>query len=148
VVRQAFGVYGFWWPGRYLGFRVVGHVARQALPDHAHLPTLRAIRKDIPVVASPAAAEVARDMGFEDVTSLDHGESTDIAGGKLTITGTAGAICGRVYLAFAAAGRRSFDSCSGRSGDHGWTDTLPGGQSPANVSRCSAHTDCAIFNQL
>ena len=42
----------------------------QGWDDHAHRPTLRAIRKDIPVVASPSAAEVARRLGFERVVAL------------------------------------------------------------------------------
>ena len=39
----------------------------QGWDDHAHRPALRALRKDVPVVASPAAASVARRLGFRDV---------------------------------------------------------------------------------
>jgi hypothetical protein len=42
----------------------------QGWEDHAHKPTLRALPKDIPVVGSPAAAEVARELGFTNVTGL------------------------------------------------------------------------------
>jgi len=47
----------------------------QGLEDHAHKPTLKTLDKTIPVVASPNAAEVAQELGFENVTSLPHGES-------------------------------------------------------------------------
>lgn len=47
----------------------------QGLADHAHPPTLKMLDKQIPLVGSPNAAQVARDLGFETVTSLDHGET-------------------------------------------------------------------------
>lgn len=47
----------------------------QGLPDHAHPPTLEALDHDIPVVASPNAAKLVREMGYSQVTSLDHGET-------------------------------------------------------------------------
>ena len=46
----------------------------QGLEDHAHPPTLKALAKNIPVVASPNGAKVARDLGYETVTTLEHGE--------------------------------------------------------------------------
>lgn len=67
----------------------------QGWEDHAHRPTLRAMPKDIPVVASPAAADVARDLGFEDVTALR-------AGARKTIAGTSGGV-GAVVRATAGA---------------------------------------------
>ena len=45
----------------------------QGWEDHAHVPTLKALLKtipDVPVVGSPAAADVARGLGFANVTSL------------------------------------------------------------------------------
>ena len=47
----------------------------QGLEDHAHKPTLQTLDKTIPVIASPNAAKVATEMGFETVKSLSHGES-------------------------------------------------------------------------
>ncbi|WP_427158047.1 MBL fold metallo-hydrolase [Aliinostoc sp. HNIBRCY26] len=47
----------------------------QGLEDHAHPPTLKQLDKQIPVVASPNAAKVVRELGYTNVTSLAHGES-------------------------------------------------------------------------
>lgn len=65
-----------------------------SLPDHCHKPTLEALPKTIPVVASPSAAAVARELGFQHVTMLDHGRSTNACDGKLRVTATAGALVG------------------------------------------------------
>lgn len=46
----------------------------QGLEDHAHPPTLKALDKNIPVVASPNGAKVVRELGYTSVTVLDHGE--------------------------------------------------------------------------
>lgn len=62
----------------------------QALPDHAHGPTLEVLPKEKPVVCSPAAARVAADMGFKNIYELDHGKSMDFADGRLNIKATAG----------------------------------------------------------
>jgi len=40
----------------------------QGLDDHAHRPTLKQLSKTTPVVASPSAATVCRELGFQDVT--------------------------------------------------------------------------------
>ena len=47
----------------------------QGLEDHAHPPTLKELDKNIPVLASPKAAKVAKELGYKDVNSLEHGES-------------------------------------------------------------------------
>ena len=47
----------------------------QGLEDHAHPPTLAALDHGIPVVGSPAAAKVATDLGYSQVTALTHGET-------------------------------------------------------------------------
>ncbi len=47
----------------------------QGLPDHAHPPTLEALDHTIPVVASPSAAKLVREMGYTQVTALGHGET-------------------------------------------------------------------------
>lgn len=65
-----------------------------SLPDHSHIPTLQALPKDIPVVASPSAAAVARQLGFKTVTALDHGQSATLCDGRLTVQATAGALVG------------------------------------------------------
>lgn len=46
----------------------------QGLEDHAHPPTLKALERSIPVVASPHAAKVATELGYTQVTALAHGE--------------------------------------------------------------------------
>jgi L-ascorbate metabolism protein UlaG (beta-lactamase superfamily) len=46
----------------------------QGLEDHAHPPTLKQLDRQIPVVASPNAAKVAKNLGYDRVTSLAHGE--------------------------------------------------------------------------
>ena len=63
----------------------------QGLPDHAHVPTLRQLPKELPVVASPAAARIAADLGFKRVYELDHGQEMLLADGRLRIKATAGA---------------------------------------------------------
>lgn len=66
----------------------------QGLADHAHPPTLKQLDRSIPVVGSVAAAEVARTLGFTQVTALAPGQShhhTSNAATQLTITATAGA---------------------------------------------------------
>jgi L-ascorbate metabolism protein UlaG (beta-lactamase superfamily) len=47
----------------------------QGLPDHAHPPTLAALDRSIPVVASPSAAKIVKDLGYLHVTALAPGES-------------------------------------------------------------------------
>jgi L-ascorbate metabolism protein UlaG (beta-lactamase superfamily) len=45
----------------------------QGLPDHAHLPTLEKLDRNIPVVASPNGAKIVNDLGYQQVTALAHG---------------------------------------------------------------------------
>ncbi len=47
----------------------------QGLPDHAHVPTLDRLDRNIPVVASATAAKVVSDLGYQHVTTLAHGSS-------------------------------------------------------------------------
>jgi L-ascorbate metabolism protein UlaG (beta-lactamase superfamily) len=47
----------------------------QGLPDHAHVPTLDRLDRNIPVVASATAAKVVSDLGYQNVTTLAHGNS-------------------------------------------------------------------------
>ncbi|MDB9459959.1 MBL fold metallo-hydrolase [Dolichospermum circinale] len=47
----------------------------QGLEDHAHPPTLKQLDKSIPVVASPNAAKVVEKLGYQQIISLQHGQS-------------------------------------------------------------------------
>lgn len=47
----------------------------QGLEDHAHPPTLKELGKNIPVVGSPGAAKVAKELEYTQVTTLNHTES-------------------------------------------------------------------------
>jgi L-ascorbate metabolism protein UlaG (beta-lactamase superfamily) len=47
----------------------------QGLEDHAHPPTLKELKKDIPVVGSPNAAKVVKNLGFTTINTLEHQES-------------------------------------------------------------------------
>lgn len=47
----------------------------QGLEDHAHPPTLKKLDKNIPVVASPNAAKVVRELGYKNITTLEHESS-------------------------------------------------------------------------
>ncbi|MEE3716042.1 MBL fold metallo-hydrolase [Tumidithrix elongata RA019] len=47
----------------------------QGLEDHAHIPTLKRLDRQIPVVASPNAAKVVKELGYTQVTTLAHGET-------------------------------------------------------------------------
>ncbi|RAM49673.1 MAG: MBL fold metallo-hydrolase [Hapalosiphonaceae cyanobacterium JJU2] len=47
----------------------------QGLEDHAHIPTLKQLDYNIPVVASPNAAKVVQQLGYTQITVLAHGET-------------------------------------------------------------------------
>ena len=47
----------------------------QGQPDHAHPPTLEKINKSIPVIASQAASNVVRKIGFTEINTLKPGEA-------------------------------------------------------------------------
>ena len=55
----------------------------QGLEDHAHPPTLKQLDKNIPVVASPNAAKIVRELGYRDITVLEHQEIHQIEGVKI-----------------------------------------------------------------
>lgn len=61
----------------------------QGLPDHCHPATLALLDPALAVVGSAAAATKARQLGFQEVTSLSPGER--LHHGELTITASAGA---------------------------------------------------------
>jgi L-ascorbate metabolism protein UlaG (beta-lactamase superfamily) len=50
-------------------------VLSQGLEDHAHPPTLKQLDRAIPVVGSPNAAKVVQELGYTEVTALNHGET-------------------------------------------------------------------------
>ncbi|EHJ11846.1 hypothetical protein CWATWH0003_3429 [Crocosphaera watsonii WH 0003] len=50
-------------------------VLSQGLDDHAHIPTLKELDHNIPVVASPNAAKVVEELGYTDIHTLSHGET-------------------------------------------------------------------------
>ncbi|MDX1976438.1 MAG: MBL fold metallo-hydrolase [Pseudanabaenaceae cyanobacterium bins.68] len=64
----------------------------QGLADHAHLPTLKFLQRDIPVIGSAGAAQVARDLGYHQVTALQPGVSHSFRG--IQITATQGSLTG------------------------------------------------------
>lgn len=73
----------------------------QGWEDHAHRPTLRLLPKDVPVVGSPAAAEVAKSLGFTRVTGLRANASIEVSSKsptseseKLTVVVAEGAAVG------------------------------------------------------
>lgn len=68
----------------------------QGLEDHAHPATLQMLDRQIPVIASPNAAKVAKQLGYQQVTSLAHGESTAI--GDLTIQAVPGSPIGPLLV--------------------------------------------------
>ena len=61
----------------------------QGLADHAHPATLEMLPPSLPVIGSTAAAQVVKRLGFNNVTSLKPGESSEHQG--LQVRATAGA---------------------------------------------------------
>jgi L-ascorbate metabolism protein UlaG (beta-lactamase superfamily) len=51
----------------------------QGLPDHAHPPTLEVLDRSIPVVASPSAAKVVQNLGYQQVKAIAPGDSYQFA---------------------------------------------------------------------
>eukprot|EP01025_Chloroclados_australasicus_P017698 TRINITY_DN19034_c0_g2_i1.p1 TRINITY_DN19034_c0_g2~~TRINITY_DN19034_c0_g2_i1.p1 ORF type:complete len:347 (+),score=33.47 TRINITY_DN19034_c0_g2_i1:127-1041(+) len=66
----------------------------QDLDDHTHQPTLKAMPKHIPVISGPGAAAIAKDLGYTNVTAMQHGEQLNVCDGKMTITASKGALVG------------------------------------------------------
>jgi L-ascorbate metabolism protein UlaG (beta-lactamase superfamily) len=65
----------------------------QGLEDHAHPPTLKQLDRNIPVVASPNAAQVVKELGYVTITSLEHGENFCLDG-KVEIAAVPGSPIG------------------------------------------------------
>jgi L-ascorbate metabolism protein UlaG (beta-lactamase superfamily) len=49
-------------------------ILSQGLEDHAHPPTLKQLDKNIPVIASPNAAKVVQQLGYQEIITLEHGQ--------------------------------------------------------------------------
>ncbi|PSB33666.1 MBL fold metallo-hydrolase [Stenomitos frigidus] len=62
----------------------------QGVDDHCHKPTLERLDHTIPVVASPTAAKTVRQLGYQQVTAIAHGEVFSLSD-ALTITAIPGA---------------------------------------------------------
>lgn len=65
----------------------------QGLEDHAHPATLKELDHNIAVVASPNATKVCQELGYQDITTLNHGES-HIIDGKIEIKAVKGSPVG------------------------------------------------------
>lgn len=65
----------------------------QGLPDHSHIPTLKTLNRDLPVVGSPGAAQVVQRLGYSQVTALNHGQTYPL-GEDLEITAVPGSLVG------------------------------------------------------
>lgn len=50
----------------------------QGLDDHCHKPTLEQLDRTVPVVASPTAANVVKELGYESVTALSAWQEVEI----------------------------------------------------------------------
>ena len=61
----------------------------QGLADHTHPPSLELLPKKTPVIGSPSASKVARNLGFENVCQIKPGENQQIE--DLLIQATVGA---------------------------------------------------------
>jgi L-ascorbate metabolism protein UlaG (beta-lactamase superfamily) len=68
----------------------------QGLEDHAHPETLQQLDRSLPVVASPNAAKVVTEMGYGNVTALEHGKTTTV--GNLTIRAVPGSPVGPLLI--------------------------------------------------
>ncbi|MCS7293198.1 MAG: MBL fold metallo-hydrolase [Gloeomargarita sp. SKYBB_i_bin120] len=68
-------------------------VITQGLEDHCHPATLKRLDPTTPVIASPSAAKVVRELGYTQVTALAHGEQTTLAD-KLRVQALPGAPVG------------------------------------------------------
>ena len=62
----------------------------QGLDDHCHKPTLEQLDRSIPVIASPTAAQVVKQLGYQQVTALSPWQTQTFAN-ALEITAIPGA---------------------------------------------------------
>jgi L-ascorbate metabolism protein UlaG (beta-lactamase superfamily) len=129
--------------------------------DHADLPSLRKIGRDVPVLASPGSKRLLERCGFATVIELAAGESARI--GKVTVTATeawhpgggrfernseaVGFLLGGSRRVYFAGDTDLFDGMDGLGDDldlallpiWGWGPTLgPGHLDPARAARAAA----------
>ena len=129
--------------------------------DHADLPSLRKLDRDVPALAPPGAGGFLERCGFAGVVELAHGESTRIGG--LTIAATEarhpgggrfersseaiGFLLGDSRRVYFAGDTDLFDGMDGLGGDldlallpiWGWGPTLgPGHLDPERAARAAA----------
>ncbi|MEW5304056.1 MAG: hypothetical protein WDW38_003450 [Sanguina aurantia] len=69
-------------------------ILTQSLDDHTHLPTLKLLPRDIPIIANPDAAARIAPLGFTNVLTIEHGQTRVACDGRVKITATAGALVG------------------------------------------------------
>jgi L-ascorbate metabolism protein UlaG (beta-lactamase superfamily) len=129
--------------------------------DHADLPSLDTIAREVPVLASPGARRLLERRGFATVVELAPGESTRI--GEVTVTATkawhpsggrfervseaVGFLLGGSRRVYFAGDTDLFDDMDGLGGDldlallpiWGWGPTLgPGHLDPERAARAAA----------
>lgn len=68
-------------------------ILTQGLDDHSHRPTLKRISRSMPIIASPSAAKVVKDLGFSNVTTVKPGSSCYF-GADLQIFALPGSVVG------------------------------------------------------
>ncbi len=68
----------------------------QGLEDHAHPETLKALDRSISVIASPNATPVVQELGYNQITTLEHGQSHRL--GALEIRAFPGAPIGPMLV--------------------------------------------------
>jgi L-ascorbate metabolism protein UlaG (beta-lactamase superfamily) len=54
--------------------------------DHADVPSLRRLRRTVPLLVAPGAGDFLARLGFSDVRELSPGESGDVGGVRVTAT--------------------------------------------------------------
>jgi L-ascorbate metabolism protein UlaG (beta-lactamase superfamily) len=65
----------------------------QGLNDHAHIPTLEKLDRNIPVVTSISAAKIVEGLGYTNITALPHG-ATHTIDSTIEIKAVAGSLVG------------------------------------------------------
>eukprot|EP00871_Galdieria_phlegrea_P003086 jgi/Galph1/3779/GphlegSOOS_G2395.1 len=72
-------------------------VLSQGLPDHAHIPTLQQLDKNIPVVASRKASKVCQALGYKNIETLKSGEVSSYFSDIIEIMACEGSQVGPPY---------------------------------------------------
>lgn len=104
----------------------------QGLEDHAHPPTLQVLDRTIPVLASPNAAKLVRELGYKQVTAIAHGESFTLAN-RLTVQAVPGSPIGPLLTENGYLLRALTDSSSLYYEPHGFHSPLLQQEAPVDV---------------